>query len=108
VLFCGDAGVGVRGLHWLSWSRHRAVATAREVYAKNGCCATPYVVHHARVTVTRPRAFRNGKRAFTCLTVRPGLSRGRPIDRVNLAASTWSGAHLDDLRAALRGCATTV
>ena len=106
VMFCGDAGVQVLGLHWSSWSDRRAVATARKVIAKNGCCATPYVLRHARVTVRRPWAFQDGTRAFTCLTIRPGLMRGRSTERVNLAASTWTAGHFDDLRGALRGCAT--
>jgi hypothetical protein len=72
VLTCADAGLGLRHLHWTSWTSHGA--TGRGTFWENLCvpsCAEGKIVHMpARVTLRGSAAVKGhpGDRQYTTLT----------------------------------------
>jgi hypothetical protein len=101
VYACGDAGVPMSRIEWLRWTRHRAVGVAGTVGVKNGCCKA-HVLHDVQLVAFSPRPYRNGRAAFGCMRVHPGLTRNQPRDVLWLSSS-WLG-RVDDRREQYQRC----
>ena len=102
-VFCADAGVAIGAIAWRTWGRDRAVGVATHVSAKNGCCSS-HSYGPAQIVAYSARPYRNGRLAFACMTVSPGLKPGHKRSVLWLSAATWNYRHLDDAHAAGRPC----
>lgn len=73
VVFCGDAGVVLRRMHWYSWGAREARGRTRYAYAntcKPTCVEGRFVRYSARVVLQRARTCpTNGRKVFTRMAV---------------------------------------